>query len=135
MDYQATTQSVAVFAPEPASIPAARRFVRSPAEEFVAHRVDDILLAVSELATNAVEYGSSAPFEVRFVHKGDVVELTVSSSVANSSSPPAAGPPPTSEKISRSGRGLGIVKAISDGLEIRNEDGHFRARCRFNMDL
>lgn len=135
MDFRSSPQSVAVFAPELASIPAARLFVQRPAEEFVAHRVDDILLAASELASNAVEHGSSEPFDVHFVRQGDAVELTVSSAIREGSSQPLGGVPTTGEKIPRSGRGLGIVEAISDSFEVHRENGRFRARCRFNLSV
>lgn len=132
MDLRSSPPFHAVFAPDPASISAARLFVQRPAEEFAAHRVDDIVLAVSELATNAIEHGSGEPFEVRFVRQDGMVEVTVLSAVAENSVSPTDAPTMT-EEIPRSGRGLGIVEAISDGFGVHSENGCFRAWCRFKM--
>lgn len=134
MDLRSSPPFHAVFAPDPASIPAARLFVQRPAEEFAAHRVDDIVLAVSELVTNAIEHGSREPFEVRFVRRDDVAELIVSSAVVEKSASPADAPT-TGERIPRSGRGLRIVEAISDSFNVESENGRFRAWCRFNLAM
>lgn len=45
------------FARSTASVPAAREFARSVLGEDCAHVLDDVLVCVSELATNAVRHG------------------------------------------------------------------------------
>lgn len=92
----------------------------------------DALLAVSELATNAVEHGAGDTFVVEVRSMPDTVELTVESLVAAGFSPndhaPRAKPPsPTSAP---SGRGLAIVQALSDRFDTRIRDGRFVASCR-----
>ena len=95
-----------------------RRALRS--EGWEAEQAERVVLAVSEALTNAVEHGSSPGAAV-------VVEVAVTSARAGvrivdagrpGSAPPAAlgAPPPSS---SEHGRGLLIMRALADRLEIR----------------
>ena len=98
-----------------------RHFSRYPSEvaaarSFVAEKLDKwsladtgAILAVSELATNAVRH-AAAPFTVRIARLGRQVRVEV----ANESSPFAA----VSSKVAgdqESGRGLWIVESITTG--------------------
>ncbi len=72
------------FSPETSSIGAARRFARVAVADAVAD-LDDVLagdveLAVSELVTNAVEYGLGEPVAVRVAADSTTIVVSVSSS-------------------------------------------------------
>ncbi|WP_308013956.1 ATP-binding protein [Streptantibioticus parmotrematis] len=113
-------QSERQFKRTPASVGKARAFVQAalPIEQ-ARHRIDDIVLCVSELATNAVEHGTPAGhlFFVRVifnetllcveVHDADNGRLCLKS--------------PSDEDLS--GRGLFLVDALSDGWGIMPRDG------------
>lgn len=95
------------FAPEAASVPAARRFVRE-AVATGGHDawVDDAQLAVSEIATNAVLHAHT-PFEVTVQVEPDGVYVQVWDDDAT---PPAQR---ASDPTSTTGRGMAVVAAVA----------------------
>jgi anti-sigma regulatory factor (Ser/Thr protein kinase) len=68
--------------------------------------IDDAVLVVSELATNAVIHGRS-PFSVQMRRVGSNVRLEVVDDCSHEPSPAAAG------QLASGGRGLSLVAAVS----------------------
>ncbi|MBO0847617.1 MAG: MEDS domain-containing protein [Nocardioides sp.] len=96
-----------VFLPAPQAVSAARRFVAEMLEEWGQTRVlDDVILIVSELATNAVLHGGS-PFRASVRREGDSVLIEVED--ANAGYPYRE--PRRLEGLD--GRGIAIVEDLS----------------------
>ena len=115
------------------AIRGARRFVKAEVAEIGATGVslDDIELVASELATNAVEHGSGRRFQVSIVAGDAHIDVEVTSEfdgvgVADPSE--WASPPPGSI----SGRGLNLVKMLSEETWVRTLDGWVTVGCRFS---
>lgn len=105
------------LAPVPASASAARDFVRLHLREHgLGALVGDVVLVVSELATNAIKHACT-PFTVRL--RGDGVCLLIS--VRDSSREVAIERPPGS--TSTGGRGLAIVNEMSHDWGVDHTDG------------
>ena len=96
------------FAPDAASIRAARRFVLDAVGDAGQELRDAISVMVSELAMNAVQYARTA-FDVRMDLTDESLRVEVSDS--GGGTPEAAPPPPAT---STHGRGLFIVDQLSD---------------------
>jgi len=96
------------FAPDAASIRAARRFVLDAVGDAGQELRDAISVMVSELAMNAVQYARTA-FDVRMDLTDESLRVEVSDS--GGGTPEAAPPPPAT---SPHGRGLFIVDQLSD---------------------
>ncbi|GAA1910865.1 ATP-binding protein [Streptantibioticus ferralitis] len=115
-----TDQSERRFNRAPASVGAVRAFVLAalPTEQ-ARHRIDDIALCVSELATNAVEHGTPAGhlFLVRVIVDDALLRIEVHDA--------GDGRPrlqlPADEDLS--GRGLCLVDALADGWGTMPRDG------------
>lgn len=109
----------AVWPAEADSVGQARAFVSDLlAAHDLVHLRDDVALAVSELATNAVQHART-PFEVCLERKDGVVHLAVTDS---SSLPPRA---QAQHPDAMAGRGLFLVYTLSDswGIESNGDDG------------
>jgi anti-sigma regulatory factor (Ser/Thr protein kinase) len=124
------------FSADTASIGEARRFVRHIAAESMNGRGDDLLgdveLAVSELVTNAVEYGLDEPLAVKVAITPESIVVSVrsartSSAIADPST--WAGPLPAM----RTGRGLAIVRSVSDDVSVDADDSTVTVRCTFRL--
>jgi anti-sigma regulatory factor (Ser/Thr protein kinase) len=96
------------FAPDAASIRAARRFVLEAVGDAAQELRDAISVMVSELAMNAVQYAHTA-FDVRMELTDESLRVEVSD--AGGGHPQARPRPPAS---SSRGRGLFIVDQLSD---------------------
>ena len=96
------------FAPDAASVRAARRFVLDAVGDAGQERLDAISVMVSELAMNAVQYARTA-FDVRMEVTGDSLRVEVTDS--GGGHPEIQPLPPAS---SPHGRGLFIVDQLSD---------------------
>lgn len=101
-----------------ASIAAARRFVRGAVQPVVPDEVAaDLVLAVSELVTNAVEHGGPEPVHISVRVDDDQASVAVRSSGDHNRLTevalwmPAAPDRPT-------GRGLAIVRRLADQVEV-----------------
>ncbi len=123
------------FTGETASISEARRFVRDAAADVVdgADVGGDMELAASELVTNAVEHGFGEPVIVTVTIDPPTVAISVRS--VRTPSGPAdpstwAGPLPTV----RTGRGLAIVRSISDEVSVEADESTVTVQCIFRVD-
>jgi anti-sigma regulatory factor (Ser/Thr protein kinase) len=124
------------FSAETSSIRDARRFVRAATAESMngrgEHLGGDLELAVSELVTNAVEYGLDEPVTVTVTVTAASIVVSVrsartSSGIADPST--WAGPLPAM----RTGRGLAIVRSISDDVTVEADDSSVTVHCTFRL--
>src|SRR4051794_7922729 len=92
------------FPPHPAAVGTARRWVQELLQGWAlpVPTTEDVILLISELATNAVIHAGS-PFDVTVRHDGDVVRVTVADDVHQL---PGLRNQPTAE----GGRGLQLVQ-------------------------
>jgi anti-sigma regulatory factor (Ser/Thr protein kinase) len=125
-----------IFSADTASIGEARRFVRDIAAESMNGRRDDLLgdveLAVSELVTNAVEYGLDEPVAVSVtIAPASIVVSVRSARTSSAIADPStwAGPLPAM----RTGRGLAIVRSVSDDVSVDADDSTVTVRCIFRL--
>ncbi|MFJ2832536.1 ATP-binding protein [Streptomyces sp. NPDC087263] len=93
------------------SVPAARRFTWEALVDWglaQAERRDDVLLCVSELATNALVHGvpPGRGFRLSLRYEGDVLRVEVHDS--------GPGAPRIADDADEGGRGLLLVAALSD---------------------
>lgn len=109
------------------SIATARAFVRDQIGRAAGDRTDDIILVVSELVTNAFEYGAG-DIEVRLVSQPTAIELVVSSESGGLPSPSEL---PDAEALR--GRGLPIVESLSDNVAISADHDMVTVTCRFDL--
>ena len=127
------------FGGQTSSIGAARLFVRQAAAQVVdlagpeSNLRGDLELAVSELVTNALEHGREEPVTVIVVAATGALVVSVRSvrtpsGIADPST--WAGPLPTV----RTGRGLAIVRSISDEVSVDADDATVTVHCTFNLD-
>ncbi|MEW1546806.1 ATP-binding protein [Streptomyces tsukubensis] len=98
------------------TVPAAREFVRSVVRDWVpAARLDDVLVCVSELTTNAVRHGvpPGRGYRIRICRFPDgLLRIEVHDSGDGFTLPPVAAPAGDADE--ESGRGLLIVDALAD---------------------
>ena len=126
------------FASTTASIGAARRFVREYVGRSVGRReiradlLGDVELAVSELVTNAVEYGLAEPVTVRVA--ADAGALVVS--VGSARAPDGVADPSTwsgPRPAVRTGRVLAIVRAVTDRVSVESDATSTTVHCTFHL--
>ena len=126
------------FGGQTSSIREARLFVRQAAAEVLdlegpeSDFPGDLELAVSELVTNAIEHGLDEPVTVIVAAKADTVVVSVRSvrtpsGIADPST--WASPLPAV----RSGRGLAIVRSISDEVLVDADDATVTVHCTFRL--
>ncbi|MYS25535.1 ATP-binding protein [Streptomyces sp. SID7804] len=102
------------FRRERRSVPGARAFARRVLEEWgVCGRTHDVLLCVSELATNALLHGvpPGRGFLLRLLPYTDCVRVEVHDSGRGV---PAVSPPSPEDDCGESGRGLLLVAGLAD---------------------
>lgn len=114
----ATSELSTMVAAEMASVRVARRFVQTVLPDAVPVDVaSDLTLATSELVTNAVENGSGTAIQVTVRVAEDAASVTVTST--GESVPVAAVEQwQIADADALSGRGLGIVRAVADEIEV-----------------
>src|SRR5580765_873687 len=106
-----------------ANVSAARRFVRSELEGRVPEEaVSDLMLATSELVTNAFEHGSPQPVRLTVRSNHEEASITVVSG-GDGGRVPDVGDWRTARADRVSGRGLGIVREIADDIDVERSDG------------
>jgi len=126
------------FDGQTSSIRAARSFVRQAAAVVLdlagpeSNLPGDLELAVSELVTNAIEHGLGEPVTVMFAATADTVVVSVRSvrTLSGIDDPSTwASPPPAV----RTGRGLAIVRSISDEVSVGADDATVTVHCAFRL--
>ena len=106
-----------------ANVSAARRFVRKELEGRVPEdAVTDLMLATSELVTNAFEHGSQQPVRLTVRSGREEASITVVSG-GDAGHVPDVDAWTTARADRISGRGLGIVREIADDIDIERADG------------
>lgn len=106
-----------------ANVSAARRFVRKELEGRIpADAVTDLMLATSELVTNAFEHGASQPVRLTVRCNREEASITVVSA-GEGSRVPDVDDWTTAQADRISGRGLGIVREIADDIKVERSDG------------
>jgi serine/threonine-protein kinase RsbW len=109
-----------------------RRFVRTWFEQrdVERHAIDDFELAVSELATNAIQHGAGATIDIQLTVDSDGISAVVA---ADSDDLERIGRVETwqiAPPEAVNGRGLGIVAALMDVVEFSSDAGRAVFRCR-----
>lgn len=121
------------FMAQPQAAVSCRRWVREQAARTFqdADRVLAIELVTSELVTNAIEHGTGSTFSVEVCDS----ELTFDVEVCSGSglSVPSHDPDTweMADENQASGRGLAIVRACSDSVEVRRQCERLAVRCSF----
>jgi anti-sigma regulatory factor (Ser/Thr protein kinase) len=106
-----------------ANVGAARRFVRQElAGRAPDEAVSDLMLATSELVTNAFEHGSQRPVRLTVRSHRDGASVTVVSD-GDGSHVPDVDDWTTAGADRISGRGLGIVRGVADDIDVERSDG------------
>jgi anti-sigma regulatory factor (Ser/Thr protein kinase) len=100
------------------NVSVARRFVRNQLEGRVPDAaVTDLMLATSELVTNAFEYGTAQPVRLTVRRDQEEASITVESGGDGHRVPEVE--TWTAARADRiSGRGLGIVREIADDIDV-----------------
>jgi anti-sigma regulatory factor (Ser/Thr protein kinase) len=116
------------------SVAEVRRLVRSSVDgRFSSDRIDDIVLAASELATNAVEHAGAPTFRVSLRRLPLAILLAVHSAASDELDlSRLLRPDALADPTALRGRGLGIVRAIADGFDVGSVDGELTVCCRFH---
>jgi anti-sigma regulatory factor (Ser/Thr protein kinase) len=114
---QSIWQHQALLPPDPASAATVREFVcRGLSDHDLPHLIDDVRLAASELATNAVLHARQ-PFTVSLRGDDCLVVLSVRDSSRRS---PVQG---AAQETDTHGRGLAIVEAVSHDWGVHRGTG------------
>ncbi|MGH9154590.1 MAG: ATP-binding SpoIIE family protein phosphatase [Acidimicrobiales bacterium] len=119
------------FRSHPAAVGVARHLLSDwltsePIDQTV---VDDLLLVADELCANAVHAGPAGEVVLRAQVEGDDVVVEVEDEVGHHPGIAPAGPEHPDPMAER-GRGLYLVDALSDSVEVCEEDGRTIVRCR-----
>lgn len=113
-----------------AEIASARDLVRrATGDHLPPERVDDVVLATSELVSNALEHGTGGDVEVHVSVAADAVELCVTSPSAEV--PRLRSGPAPAHAVR--GRGLSIVDTLADRMRITGNGGEVAVTCRFDV--
>jgi anti-sigma regulatory factor (Ser/Thr protein kinase) len=91
--------------------------------------LDAIVLTVSEVVTNAIEYGSDGTVEISVDVDDHTVRIEVSADSTGIPLPPTGPVPTTSVR----GRGLQVVHALADQVSIDIRGGRVTVVCRFDV--
>jgi len=122
--------STLVFEAATGQVAMARRFVRTTVAGHVPDDVSaDLQLIVSELFTNAVQYGRSATVTVTVEVGPDEAAVTVDSG----GPAPDVGPVDTwrvADEEEITGRGLGIVRRLADVIRVVRDNDRFAVAAR-----
>jgi anti-sigma regulatory factor (Ser/Thr protein kinase) len=105
-----------------AEVAVARRLVRDHLTDVPDSVSADAQLIASELVTNAIEHGDGGPVIVELEHRTSEVALRVESvGVAPAVGGAAAWDVAPAEQLT--GRGLGIVRAVAERVEVHRTNG------------
>ena len=131
MNVGATSRKHRVFPRDSASARAVREFVTTELRALAAPPdvVDDVRLAVSELAANAIEYGLAAEIEVWVGADTDGWEIEVVGAADPGAHLPGTERWAVAGSAATSGRGLGIVRQLMDEAFVTETGGRIAVRC------
>ncbi|MBI5088253.1 MAG: ATP-binding protein [Actinobacteria bacterium] len=120
------------FARQTQQLTAIRRFVRTwfEARSVDASAIDDLELAVSELATNAIQHGSGDVIEIQLADEPDELVAVVAADTEHLERIGTVSSWHIAPPDAVNGRGLGIVAAVMDSIEFSSDDGRAVFRCR-----
>jgi len=105
-----------------ANVAAARSFVlRTLADDVPDEVAADLQLATSELVTNAYEHGATAPVVVAVYVENGCASVSVRSHQRPGARVAEVADWSIADPAQLAGRGLGIVRAIADDLEVATE--------------
>jgi anti-sigma regulatory factor (Ser/Thr protein kinase) len=105
-----------------ANVAVARRFIKAQLAEAVSGPVlDDLVLATSELVTNAFEHGGDAATTVAVRLGNEDASITVSSQTGRNVVQPKEHWT-TARPEQLNGRGLGTVRQLADRVDVRQDD-------------
>lgn len=117
------------FQAEPASVPAARRFVVGELDRLPAETIEAALLMVSELATNALMYAGT-DFTVEVERSASMLTISVTDSGGGSPEIRTLAAP-----TDLHGRGLFIVRELADAWGVAPAGGDTGKIVWFRIDL
>jgi len=121
-----------VFAAKTETIHAARQFVRNLGEaiEIQPPTLDDIELATSELVSNAIEHGSGDDYQIRLATSSNrfVIEVISTHNGTTLGTPTEW---TTSDPELPTGRGLGLVSAVSADVWVQHTGDRMIIGCEF----
>jgi len=116
-----------------AQVAAARRFVRRLLADSVPLDISsDLQLVASELFTNAVEHGASATVEVAVESTPEFAGVSVVSVGPSGTVGPVIDWS-VADSDAANGRGLGIVRKLSDELIVERDADHFAVTARRSL--
>lgn len=92
---------------------------------------DRVVLALSELATNAIQHGPGTPILIEVHAEGSQIELRVKQRAGERAIPEPELWRLPQDQSQVGGRGLAIVAAVSDAVEVRTDDETVEIRARF----
>ena len=95
--------------------------------------VEDVELVASELLTNAVEQSPTVDVRAIVRRHGARVSLTVANRRSRSA-PPPPDTWPEHDSTGERGRGLAIVAALSERVEVDDADGWTTITCWWNVE-
>ncbi|MGW5465485.1 ATP-binding protein [Streptomyces sp. NPDC003996] len=115
--------AVVALPAEPASVSVARRWATDLLTQWgmSADDLDTATLIISELAANAVRYGH-AEMSIRLLQQTNWLYMCVTDSGA----PLAAHPLVIPQELTEHGRGLAIVEALAEAIEVTREPDGWR---------
>ena len=123
-----------LFESNPTNVQLARRFIVSTLQSDGATDAtrDAFALIVSELFTNFVEHGDGSVLEVSVVASNERWEIEVSGGASCAPGDPFLHPATWAITPGDhvNGRGLGIVRSLSDDITVITSDGVISVRCR-----
>lgn len=118
-----------------ANVSAARRFVRKELEGRAPEEaVSDLMLATSELVTNAFEHGSRQPVRLTVRSGEDEASITVVSG-GEGGRVGDVETWTTAQADRISGRGLGIVREIADDIDVDRSNGNLAITVRRRFEV
>lgn len=122
--------AVVALPAEPASVGAARRWATGLLTLWgvSADDLDTATLVISELAANAARYGHTE-MSIRLLQQSDWLYMCVTDSGA----PLAAHRPAVPQELAEHGRGLAIVEALAETIEVTPEPDGWRVGAVLRM--
>ncbi len=122
------------FAADTAEVRSVRRFVRERAATALnVDKLADLDLAVSELASNAVQHGCGSTFDVSLAIGAHSVGVEVRSRhIGHTVCAPSTWAPQQPSALS--GRGLHLVRTVCDAVYVSTDDNDITVGCLLDFE-